>query len=93
MENAYLYQLIALVLLVGVALFLFILPDSKKNKQLARDRAGIRPGDLVYTQNGLHGRVVQRNGDLVTVSCAPDGARLELALWGIVQVESKPEKA
>lgn len=93
MENAYLYQLIALVLLVGAALFLFILPDRKKKKQLESDLDGLRPGDIVYTQNGLRGEVETVQDGLVTVRCLPDQVRLELARWGVVRVERRHGKA
>ena len=92
MPPEYLYQLIALVLLIAAALFLFIIPDHKKKKALDRQLGALSSGDRVYTKNGLRGTVVRVEGELVTVACEPSGVQLELARWGIVRTEPS-EKA
>ena len=48
MPPEYLYQLIALVLLVAAALFLFIIPNHKKKKALDRQLDALSCGDRVY---------------------------------------------
>ena len=51
------------------------------------------PGDFVYTGNGLRGQVESVDGEIVTVTCRPDGTRLEIARWGVVRIECRRQKA
>ena len=92
MPPEYMYQLIALVLLVAAALFLFIIPNHKKKKALDRQLDALSCGDRVYTKNGLRGTVVRVDGEIVTIVCDPSGIQLELARWGIVRT-TPAEKA
>lgn len=83
------YQLVALILLIAAALFFFIIPDYRKKKSLTRDLDALEPGDYIYTKNGLRGKVVSVNTELITVSCDPNNVELEIARWGIERIQSK----
>lgn len=83
------YQLVALVLLIIAALVFFIIPDYRKKKSLTRELNVLESGDYIYTRNGLRGKVVSMDGELVTVSCEPNGVKLEIARWGIERTQRK----
>lgn len=82
------YQLIALVLLIIAILAFFIIPDYRKKKSLNRKLDALKPGDYVYTKNGLRGKVVSVNEELITVSCEPSHVELEIAKWGVDYTQS-----
>lgn len=91
MEANYLYEVVALVLLVGAALAFFILPDRHERKRLARQVVALTPGDRVTAKSGLVGTVVSVDDGLVVIETGPDKVRLELALWGVASVEAPAE--
>lgn len=84
--NQYIYQLISLVLLILLAIFAFYLPERKKKKQMQESIASLRRGDIVITKNGLKGRIQKVGADTVIVEVEASGTRLEIAKWGIAQV-------
>lgn len=88
MEAQYLYEIVALVLLVAAALVFFILPDRHERNSLKKKVDALAPGDRVTLKNGLDA-VVESVGDgSAIVTTGPDGVRLEAALWGIESVEA-----
>lgn len=53
---------------------LLIRPQSKRRKELARLVAGLKVGDLVATIGGVHGAVVDLEGDTVDLAVSEDDA-------------------
>lgn len=89
MPSETIYQLVALVLLITAALVFFIIPDYRKKKSLNRELDALKPGDYIYTKNGLRGEVVSVNEKLIIVSCEPNKVELEIARWGVDRTQSK----
>lgn len=83
MPTYMMYQVVALVLLVGLLVFGFLVPDSMQKKKRKAELDSIVPGDKVVTQQGICGVVRTVEGELLTVACEPDGVRLQIAKWGV----------
>jgi preprotein translocase subunit YajC len=58
-------QLVPFILIVGVFYFLVIAPMRKKQKKHAEMLAGLKAGDRVVTNGGIHGTVVGVSDDVV----------------------------
>jgi len=59
-----LYEVLPMILLFGVFIVFFIvLPQRKKLKQEKNFDEGLKKGDKVVTKSGLHGKVLELNGD------------------------------
>ena len=89
MGNQYIYQLISLVLLILLAIFAIYLPERRKKKQMKASIDSLHRGDTVITKNGLMGRVEKVGEDTVIIAVEISGTRLEIAKWGIGQVNPK----
>ncbi len=90
MDAQYVYQLISLVLLVLVVIFVFVIPDRRSKKQLRENVGRLQKGDTVFTKHGLTGRVAELRENTVIIEAEPQGVRLEIAKWGISQVNPQP---
>jgi len=85
-DAQYIYQLISLVLLVLVVIFVFVIPDRRSKKQLRENVSRLRKGDTVFTKHGLTGQVAELRENTVIIEVEPQRVRLEIAKWGILQV-------
>lgn len=77
------YQVIALILLIGLLVFGFLIPEQIRKRKKASEIASIVPGDRVVTQQGIRGTVQALEEGFFIIACEPDGARLQIAQWGI----------
>lgn len=59
--------LMPLILMFVIFYFLLIRPQQKKAKQHREMLAGIKKGDKVLTSGGIYGRILEVDGDVLTV--------------------------
>jgi len=64
--------LMPLILMFVIFYFLLIRPQQKKAKQHKEMLAGIKKGDKVLTSGGIYGRVLEVDGDVLTVDIGHD---------------------
>lgn len=83
MPTEILYQVVALVLLIGLLIFGIILPEHFRKKKRKNELNSIVPGDKIITQQGIRGTVEAVEQELLTIVCEPDGIRLQIAQWGV----------
>jgi preprotein translocase subunit YajC len=67
-----LLSLMPLILMFVIFYFLLIRPQQKKAKQHREMLAGIKKGDKVLTSGGIYGRVLDVEGDVLTVDIGHD---------------------
>ncbi len=60
-------SLMPFALIFVVFYFLLIRPQQKKAKEHKQMLAGLKVGDAVITAGGIYGRIVEADGDLMTV--------------------------
>ena len=77
------YQVIALVLLIGLLIFGFLVPEQIQKRKKAKEIDSIVSGDRVVTKHGICGTVQSVEQGLYVIACEPDGTRLQIAQWGI----------
>ncbi len=61
-----------LILLFVIFYFLLIRPQQKRAKEHREMLSNLKKGDYVITGGGLYGRVVDIDGDVITLCVAPD---------------------
>lgn len=83
MPTEILYQVVALILLIGLLIFGIILPEHFRKKKRNNELNSIVPGDKIITQQGIRGTVEAVEKELLTIVCEPDGIRLQIAQWGV----------
>lgn len=79
-----------LTILLDLCLFR---PRRRRMKQRAILLNSIQPGSVVYTLDGVRGRVCSIQGPDLVLECMPDGRKLGFSLEGIGQVENYDEAA
>lgn len=77
------YQVIALILLIGLLIFGFLIPEQIQKRKKAKEIDSIVSGDRVVTKHGICGTVQSVEQGLFVIACEPDGTRLQIAQWGI----------
>ena len=65
-------MIIWLVVLFGFMYFFMIRPQSKKQKELKRQRDAMKEGDRVVTAGGIHGKIRELRDNTVSVEIAPN---------------------
>lgn len=83
MSAELIYQIVALLLLIGLLIFGFVIPDSIRKKKRKQELDSIVPGDYIVTQQGIHGKVQAVDEELLIITCEPDDVRLQIAKWGV----------
>ena len=61
-----------LILLFVIFYFLLIRPQQKRAKEHREMLNSLKRGDYVLTGGGVYGRIVSIDGDIITLSVAPD---------------------
>ena len=84
---------ILLVVLVAVLIIFFILPDRKAKKEKERVQRGLKVGDKVYTNAGIHGTVAALDGEHVLLEVGKNRTQLEVARWAILSEEDGKAKS
>ncbi|MCR4659589.1 MAG: preprotein translocase subunit YajC [Bacteroidales bacterium] len=70
---------IMIVLMIAVFYFFLIRPQSQQAKKEAAYRNGLKPGDEVMTQGGIHARFVSASQGQATIEVA-EGVRWHVQL-------------
>ncbi len=65
--------MIMLLLIVVVFWLFFIRPQSRKNKEIARFRQGLKKGDRVITIGGIHGKIIEIGDTTVIIETEGQG--------------------
>lgn len=63
---------IMIVALIAVFYLFIIRPQSQKTKQEEAYRKGLQKGDRVMTAGGIHGTIMNVNGNQATIEIAKD---------------------
>ncbi|MBR1850435.1 MAG: preprotein translocase subunit YajC [Bacteroidales bacterium] len=82
---------IMIVLMILVFYFFLIRPQSQKTKQETEYRNGLKPGDEVMTQGGIHARFVSTQGAMALVDVAP-GTRIKVQLASLNPIPERKSK-
>lgn len=61
---------IGMLVLMGIVFYLLLIrPQQKQRKQLNSMREALKVNDHVITIGGLHGKIVEVDGETVTLQC------------------------
>jgi preprotein translocase YajC subunit len=82
----------ALVILLLVLFFGFIIPDSRAKRARKRLRESLKAGDRIFTQSGLHGVITAIDGDLILMESGPAGTEIEIARWSVLGIDRANRK-
>ncbi|MCL6636832.1 MAG: preprotein translocase subunit YajC [Alicyclobacillus sp.] len=84
-------NILLLVVMLVVFYALLILPQRRQQKQRANMMKQLGPGAKILTSSGIFGKVVQVNGDVLTVQIA-EGVNIELDNRAVLRiVEPAPQ--
>ena len=85
-----LVSLIPLILIFGLAYFFFLRPRSQAARRQRETLMELSAGDEILTGSGIFGRVLDVEGDRVTIETAP-GTRLTVLRSTIARKLNEPE--
>lgn len=80
-----------IVAMIAIFYFIMIRPQSKKNKELKKQREAMQKGDKVITAGGIHGRIRNVKDSTIFVEVAP-GVEIEVDKGSIYPVASEEPK-
>ncbi|MBD5171906.1 MAG: preprotein translocase subunit YajC [Bacteroidales bacterium] len=63
--------MLMIVAMIAIFYFMMIRPQSKKQKELKRQRDAMTTGDKVVTAGGIHGRIKELKDTSVMIEVAP----------------------
>ncbi|MBI2816692.1 MAG: preprotein translocase subunit YajC [Acidobacteria bacterium] len=81
-------SLLPIVAIFLVFYFLLILPNQRRQKKLQQMLAGLKNGDRVVTNGGIHGTIVGIKDQYIVLRVPPDQVKLEVLRSAIGTVES-----
>jgi len=84
--------MVGLLLMVGIFVFLIILPQRKKQKKHEAFLASLQKGDDVVTQSGIYGKIYGLADRVVTLEIAPQ-VKVRVDRTSIVGKESVTSNA
>lgn len=76
-----------LIILVVGMVFLMVIPQRKRKKQMQALMDSLKPGKTIKTIGGIYGKIVAVKEDLVTIEVLPDKTRMVFAKGAIATVE------
>ncbi|MCM1369438.1 MAG: preprotein translocase subunit YajC [Candidatus Amulumruptor caecigallinarius] len=65
-------SILMIVAMIAIFYFVMIRPQSKKQKELKKQREAMQKGDRVVTAGGIHGRIREIKEDTIMVEVAPN---------------------
>lgn len=80
-----------IVAMIAIFYFIMIRPQSKKNKELKKQREAMQKGDKVITAGGIHGRIRNVKDSTIFVEVAP-GVEIEVDKGSIYPAASEEPK-
>ena len=84
--------LLMIVAMIAIFYFLMIRPQSKKQKELKRQREAMQKGDRVVSAGGIHGKIKNIKDATIVIEVAP-GVDLEFDKTSVYPVvEETPKK-
>lgn len=83
--------MLMIVAMIAIFYFIMIRPQSKKNKELKKQREAMQKGDKVITAGGIHGRIRNVKDSTIFVEVAP-GVEIEVDKGSIYPVASEEPK-
>ena len=72
------YSLIMMALMFGILYFFMIRPQKKKQKEEAKMRDNLQPGDEIMTIGGFYGRVISVKDDTIVIESVVDRSKHKL---------------
>lgn len=85
-------SMLMIVAIIAIFYFVMIRPQSKKQKELKRQREAMAKGDRVVTAGGIHGRIRNIKDNTVMVEISPN-VEIELDKASVYPVvEEAPKK-
>ena len=71
-QQSGLSSMLMIVAMIAIFYFVMIRPQSKKQKELKRQREAMQKGDRVVTAGGIHGRIREIKDTTIIVEVAPN---------------------
>lgn len=71
-QSSGLLSILMIVAMIAIFYFVMIRPQSKKQKELKRQREAMQKGDKVVTAGGIHGRIREIKDSTIRVEVAPN---------------------
>jgi len=65
-------SILMIVAMIAIFYFVMIRPQSKKQKELKRQREAMQKGDKVVTAGGIHGRIREVKEATIRIEVAPN---------------------
>lgn len=84
-------SMLMIVAMIAIFYFVMIRPQSKKQKELKRQREAMQKGDRVVTAGGIHGKIRDIRDTTIMVEVAP-GVELKLDKASVYPVIEEPAK-
>lgn len=63
--------MLMIVAMIAIFYFVMIRPQSKKQKEIKRQRESMQNGDKVVTAGGIHGKIKEIKDEVVMIEVAP----------------------
>lgn len=82
---ASLMPILMLVLMFGVLYFFMIRPQKKKQKEEAKMRDNLQPGDEIMTIGGFYGRVISVKEDSIVIESVVDRSKQKIVRSAVQQ--------
>ena len=88
--------ILMIVAMIAIFYFMMIRPQSKKQKELKRQREAMQKGDKVITAGGIHGKIqdMKDGGNTLLIEVAP-GVSIRVdksSVYPVVEEQPKNEK-
>jgi preprotein translocase subunit YajC len=86
--------MLMIVAMIAIFYFVMIRPQSKKQKELKRQREAMQKGDRVVTAGGIHGKIRNIDEATIMVEVAP-GVELKLdkaSVYPVIEAAPKDKK-
>ena len=93
-QQSGLSSMLMIVAMIAIFYFVMIRPQSKKQKELKRQREAMQKGDRVVTAGGIHGRIREIKDTTIIVEVAPnvDLKRDKASVYPVVEEPVKNKK-
>lgn len=88
-----LYQMMPLILLIGIMYILLIRPQKKKEKAVNAMRSAVKAGDDIITIGGIIGKVTRVKEDSLTIQIGADKTKMEITRWAVSKIVDDSEPA
>ena len=83
-------SMIIMIVLVVIMYVVMILPQKKREKQVAKMRNNLEVGDIVVTEAGIVGKIISvKDVDTVVIETGSDKTRIKFKRWAIAGKEEQ----